>query len=45
MKQRLAFFLFLCLAASSIAGVAQSAAPAASAGSPHHQGSELPAAR
>ena len=29
MKQRLAFSLFLCLAASSIAGVAQSAAPAA----------------
>src|SRR6478752_1696101 len=28
MKQRLAFSLFLCLAASSIAGVAQSAAPA-----------------
>src|SRR6476660_6331401 len=28
MKQRLAFSLFLCLAASSIAGMAQSAAPA-----------------
>jgi outer membrane protein OmpA-like peptidoglycan-associated protein len=28
MKQRLAFSLFICLAASSIAGVAQSAAPA-----------------
>ena len=37
MKQRLAFTLFLCLAASSIAGVAQSAALAAAPASPVHR--------